>query len=244
MYFPSQSTSSFTENEIQKQYFAVTDPSTAHISEIDDEMDSFEEMMEADENGNNMLVFAVCQGREDLVISFADQGGFLDQQNYKGETALYWASSLGFENIVDVLLEYGANANITTVEGVSPLHIASANGHLQIVRKLVQNGAFVNGVDDENDTPTHYAVRENQFEVVRILAKECNARTDLKNEDLETPLELAQCLEESNPGEYSNIIQLLNPSSSTNTAYFMDKKVHSSPLSSPFQMQQNMNMVF
>jgi len=177
---------------------------TVHIDEDDD-------LNEEDENGNSSLIFAVISGREDLVRSLVDQGAFVNHQNHIGETALFWGASQGLEKIVDFLIENGANLNISTLDGVSPIHMAATNGHLRVLEKLVRNGAYVNFQDEDRDTALHYAVREGRGEVVDFLINSCGARVDIKNDDLETPLDLAQCLEPCCPEtSYSQIIKILS----------------------------------
>jgi len=171
----------------------------------------FSELNEEDENGNDAILFAVSQGRDDIVKTLVDQGSFVNHQNHKGETPLYWASALGLLGMVNFLLENGSNPNITTIDGVSPMHIAAANGHLAVVLRLAKNGGFVNAQDDEMDSVLHYAVRENRFEIVRTLVKDLCVRMDLKNEDMETPLELASCLNSSMNSDYASIVSILSP---------------------------------
>lgn len=187
-------------------------PTQYFFEEITDDMEDYND---EDENGNSTLIFAVSHGKEELARALIDHGASVNHQNNLGETALYWAASQGFENIVDLLIENGANLNICTLDGATPIHIAAANGHCNIISKLVKNGAFVNAQDEENDTPLHYAVREGNQNAVEFLVRFCNARIDLKNEDLETPLDLAFCLESNCVGSYPQIVKVLTSSSSS-----------------------------
>jgi len=189
----------------------MQEPIKYYLQEYDDM--EFSELNEEDESGNTHLIFAASQGREDLVQAYINQGANVNHQNLNGETPLYWAVSEGHESIVDFLIENGANLNICTLEGVTTAHIAAANGHLNILIKLIRNGAYINAQDGEMDSILHYAVRECQQQIVEFLVKSCNAKVDVKNEDLETPLELALCLESSCGGQYSSIIEFLSASS-------------------------------
>jgi len=191
--------------------------STSIHYDVDGMLEEYDEEMDLDdENGNNELMFAVCQGKEDVVRAFIDQGAFVDHQNIRGETALFWASTLGFIALVELLLENGANPNIVDIDGVSPLHQACSKGHLAIVRLLATRGAFINSQDEEADTCLHYAVRGKQVDVVRFLVQELKSiHFNLLNEDGESPLELANCLLESEPlcPKYATMIQILSTSS-------------------------------
>jgi ankyrin repeat protein len=161
------------------------------------ECSSSDKINEQDHNGNTPLMWAVCQGREDLIQLLVDQGAYVNMQNFAGETALYLAASTGFSRICAFLLENGADISVTTLDGCGVAHIAAANGHTEVLSILTRNGAFMNAQDEEGDTPLHYAVREGQENAVAYLVKECKVDVDLRNEDLESPLELASCLGET-----------------------------------------------
>jgi len=175
-----------------------------HLSDDEDDFN------EEDENGNCPLIFAVTSGRLDIVRSLVDQGAFVDHQNRSGETALYWACFQGLDTIVDFLIENKADLNIQNLEGVSPVHIAAANGHVSVLRSLIKNGAYVNIQDEAMDTPLHYAVREARLEIINFLIVECNACKDIKNEDIESPFDLAESLEAVDPQNYQAIVRYLS----------------------------------
>jgi len=213
--FDSQRPYSSNNVQDQIQYFVEELPSDIHEDE--------DEINDEDENGNSPLVFAVLNGRLDLVRNLVDQGAFVNHQNYNGETALYWAAAQGSEQIVDVLIENGSNLNICNLDGASPAHVAAANGHCSILGKLIRNGAYVNSQDDVKDSVLHYAVREGRREIVEFLVRVCKAKVDIKNEDLESPLELAVCLEPSCMDDtYTMIVKTLtqaSPSASSSSPF-------------------------
>jgi len=149
-----------------------------------------------DHCGKTPIMWAASNGNEKLVELLIDQGAALNMQNFVGETALYLAAARGFDGICTLLIENGADTRFATIEGSSPVHVAAAGGHIAALKTLVSHGAFINSVDEEGDTPLHYAVRERQTEVIEFLVKYCGADFGLKNEDLESPLDLAQDLGE------------------------------------------------
>jgi len=159
------------------------------------ESSSFGELNKQDHQGNTPLMWAVSEGNDDIVQLLVEQGANVNAQNFSGETALFVAATRGFDTIAQTLLENGANVQITNIDGVSPLHMAAANGNLSTMALLVRYGAFVNSQDDNGDSPLHFAVRENQSRLVEMLVSHCNADVDIVNDDQETPLELASCLE-------------------------------------------------
>jgi len=199
------------------QYFPSTSYNNFHLSAFleKDQMKMIADLVEnststqlnkEDHNGNTPLMWAVVQGREDLVQLFVEQSSNVrvNAQNHNGETALYIAASSGFSSICSFLMQNGANSRISTVEGASPVHIAAANGHLAALEVLSKYGASFNDQDEEGDTPLHYAVRSGQEKVVEYLVQECKVFVDQMNEDEESALDLASCL-----GEHQ-MVQLLS----------------------------------
>jgi len=160
------------------------------------EQASSEEVNSEDHNGNTPLMWACIEGREDLVQVLVEQGANVNMQNYEGETALYHAASMGFHSICSFLLENGANANSVTLDGASPAHTAASEGFVTVLGCLARYGAFLGAQDEEGDSVLHYAVRSGQEKVVEFLVKECKVPIDTRNEDSETPYDLASCLDE------------------------------------------------
>jgi hypothetical protein len=153
--------------------------------------------LDSDMNGNTVLHLAAMEGQLDQVKSLIIEFPYeLNRQNNAGETALFLSCARGHQQIVDFLLQKGANPNISNLEGACPCHIAAAMGYSQILQLLVGRGAFVNVLDDEGDSPLHYAVRESQLEAVVYLVRFCKIDLTLKNEDQESALQLAMCLNE------------------------------------------------
>jgi len=207
-----------------------SNPSDSDIDLLSDDI-----MNEEDENGNSPLIFASLEGKDEIARSLIDQGCFINHQNHNGETALYWACFNGRKEVIELLIESGANMNICNLDGASPSHVAAANGHISALRVLHSSGCYINQLDDYNESSLFYAVREGRVETVEFLVKECKARIDIRNEDEETPLELAQCLESCN-GNYPRIIQILMESHNNNSSNSSSNSnaKYSTILSSPF----------
>lgn len=165
----------------------------------------YEPVDEVDGNGNTLLHLAVLQGIEDKVKYFIYRGFDVNKQNFEGQTPLYIACLSNFSKIVQILLKAGANANIGNIDGATPVHVVAANGYTEVLSMLAQHGSFLNSQDEDGDTPLHYAIREGQKKIVEDLVKVYKADVSLKNDDLETPLQLALCLNET------TLVQLLAP---------------------------------
>jgi ankyrin repeat protein len=144
-----------------------------------------------DHNGNTPLIWAASEGNEQLVEALLDQGALVNMQNFVGETALFLAAARGFDRICALLIENGGDTRLATIDGATPIHMAAACGHLEILKLLTSRGSYVNAVDEEGDCALHYAVREGQRASIELLVKHFGADHNLKNDDDETPLDLA-----------------------------------------------------
>jgi len=179
----------------------------------------FEKLNARDHNGNTPLIWASSQGDEQLVELLVDQGCAVNIQNFVGETALYIAAARGFDKICTFLVENGADTRLATLEGATPTHIAAAGGYTEVIKTLVSHGAFVNIVDEEGDCPLHYAIREGKQDMVEILVKYCGADFNLKNEDKESPLDLAIELQEKNIVKFFSGTNNVKPTAMESSEY-------------------------
>ena len=89
------------------------------------------------------------------------------------------------------------------------------------------------------DTPLHEAVRAGHMETIFFLVKEAKVDTKVSNEDQETPVDLAQCLQDSDPEVYGQIINFLN---SVPAARNQSEKIE--PFFYPFKVSQKNTFFF
>jgi ankyrin repeat protein len=149
-----------------------------------------------DERGNTLLHTMVERSLEDKVKNLVYRGFDVNKQNFEGQTPLYLATLQNHLKIVQFLLRAGANPNLGNIDGATPVHVAAANGFSEVLAVLVRHGAFVNYQDQDGDAPLHYAVREGHVKIIEELVKNYKADVNIRNEDLETPQQLALCLNE------------------------------------------------
>jgi len=168
---------------------------------------SVEEMNAIDHKGNTPLIWAVSEGRGDIVRLLVDSGADVNIQNFEGVTALYLAVERGDTEICTYLMENGANVNIQNENGQSAAHIACINGHLDCLKSLAAHGAHLEIKDDCDETPLHFAVRGSCEVAVRFLIEECQVNSQCYNEDMETPLQMASCFEETSLVEFLTAVQ-------------------------------------
>ena len=149
-----------------------------------------------DKCGNTPLLWSVLQNREDLLIKLITQGANVNQQNYRGDSALHLATKIGNHTMIVTLCQAGVDPNISGPSGITPLHLAAAIGDEISIRILVEYGAFLNVFDDNGDTPLHYAIRESKANSVGLLLHN-KVDKNAKNNDGESPLFFAISLKES-----------------------------------------------
>jgi len=188
----------------------------------------YENLNTRDHNGNTPLMWAASQGNEQLVEALLDQGALVNMQNFVGETALYIAAARGFDRICALLIENGGDGRYSTIDGATPVHIAAASGHLEVIKTLISKGAFINVVDEEGDCALHYAIREGQRAAIELLVKHFGADASIKNEDLESPLDLAIELGETAIAEFLSKFQAStsNAEMSDHPLYFGEDDIH------------------
>jgi len=160
------------------------------------------EVNQVDHNGNTPLAWAASEGRTDVLQLLIDSGADVNQQNFQGETPLYLASSRGHARMCELLIASGADASLETIEGSCAVHAAAAGGHQETIRVLATYGAYMNAADHEGETPLFYAIREGHRAVVEFLVNVCKVPVTQRNDDMETPLELASCLQETGIAEF------------------------------------------
>jgi len=163
---------------------------------------TIDELNATDHKGNTPLIWAALEGRGDVVRLLVDSGADVDVQNFEGASPLYLAAERGDNEMVMYLIENGANVNIQSEEGVTPAHIAAVNGNLNVLRTLAAHGAHLEATDNAEETTIHYAVRGGHSDVVQYLVNECHVELNVQNEDMETPLQLASCFEETSIVEF------------------------------------------
>ena len=114
----------------------------------------------------------------------------LDQN---GRSALSYAAENGHVAILELLLYCGAKSETYEERVLSraPLSYAAENGHTEIVRMLIKKGARPAGQDSQCRQPIHLAVQAGHRDVVKVLLEEAKTGCVLRNEQGDTPLEIA-----------------------------------------------------
>lgn len=96
------------------------------------------------------------------------------------------------EKIKYILDKNGIDINALDPNGKTALNLATFyNAEPAIIKFLINHNAKVNEPDRFNETPLHNAISKEQIETAKILLI-AGANPDLKNDKLETPINLAR----------------------------------------------------
>jgi len=160
-----------------------------------------------------ILIKAAFEGHRQIVEMLLDAGADVNSTGRAwtpDDTALYAAVFNGHRDIVELLIERGADVNQSDSIGETPLIPAAAftrqDNRQEIVTLLLENGADIDHQSDTGWTALHAAAYggwgspEGDLETARILI-EHGAALDLKNEDGQTPRDLAP------PGELAEMLR-------------------------------------
>jgi ankyrin repeat protein len=169
--------------------------------------------IKCEDNEQTALLLAVNRGRTDAVKCLVEQGHA--NVNIKcgsyNQTALHLAAWRGSINIVKCLVEKG-NANVCVKDryGRTPIYNAVLQGHGDIAEYLIRqtllynapkkyNIDIVNFLTEECHAPwptvsriaIFVAIEKEDLKFIKYLVEERQASVDVKNEDGQTPLDVA-----------------------------------------------------
>ncbi|MFA5105130.1 MAG: ankyrin repeat domain-containing protein [Candidatus Margulisiibacteriota bacterium] len=116
----------------------------------------------------------------------------VDQADSYGMTELMYAASLGDVKKVNDLIKAGCNVNMQDKKGSTALMHAVFAGRADVVSILLDNGADPNKQDVHGDTALIYAAFFSKNEEIAQLLVMHGARTDTKNNNNETALQVAK----------------------------------------------------
>ncbi len=116
--------------------------------------------------------------------------GYVDLQDYHGNTQLFIAASFNSIDTVNSLLRENADPDIQNDHNYTALQIAIQNGYDDIAILIIDNDADLDLKDQYGDTPLHSATQNGQSSVVKHLLRN-DAEVDLQNDEGLTPLHLA-----------------------------------------------------
>jgi ankyrin repeat protein len=142
--------------------------------------------------GETPLYVAAEKGEIDLARRLIGKGADAKALTPSGETVLHAAAMIESTALMAELIEAGADKNLANRDGETPLHWAAMTGTFLAVKALADAGADLDAQDARaGNTALHAAVSHDDIVLVHYLLSK-NVRTDIRNKDGLTALELAQ----------------------------------------------------
>lgn len=125
------------------------------------------------------------------LLTLLESGADPNTRDEDGWTPLHWAAGIeGDAPRTRVLLDAGANPNARSDGGFTPLMAAAQTGDLARVRMLLDAGAEPNAIDEDGRSALHMAAWHAGEDVIRLLLR-AGARTDVQNNSMQTPADIA-----------------------------------------------------
>ena len=131
------------------------------------------------ESGCGGALIMVCEqhgsGDVDEARGLIAQGINIDEQDYRGMTALLYAAVWNRVEIVKELVRAGASLNWQDAYGKSAVIYAAEKNRLEVVQELVGAGATLDEDDLSGWTAIEYGQEYGHSEIVALLAKATGA---------------------------------------------------------------------
>jgi ankyrin repeat protein len=155
-------------------------------------LDSGVGVAEKNKLGETPLYVAAEKGQIEMARVLVAHGADAKSRTPNGETVLHAASMIESAALMNDLIQAGAEVNAANNDGETPLQWAALTGTFLAVKALADAGADLNIQDTRlGNTPLHAAVSHDDIVLIHYLLSR-NVRTDLRNNQGLTALELAQ----------------------------------------------------
>jgi ankyrin repeat protein len=155
-------------------------------------LDSGVSVSEKNRQGETLLYVAAEKGQIDLARALIAKGADARARTPNGETVLHAAAMIESAALTTALIEAGAEVNAANNDGETALQWAALTGTFLAVKALADAGADLNVQDArQGNTPLHAAVSHDDIVLIHFLLSR-NVRTDIRNKQGLTALELAQ----------------------------------------------------
>jgi uncharacterized protein len=143
-------------------------------------------------HGETALYFAAEKGEVEMARALIARGADAKARTPNGETVLHAASMIESTALMTDLIQAGAEVNAANKDGETPLQWAALTGTFLAVKALADAGADLDAQDARaGNTALHAAVSHDDIVLIHYLLSK-NVRTDIRNKDGLTALELAQ----------------------------------------------------
>jgi ankyrin repeat protein len=161
-------------------------------------------------SGGSCLHIAARIGHEGIVKLLTGAGVSLDEQDEKGRTALHVSLTHFREEVATCLLDGGADHNTRDIEDQTPFYSAIINGiDFRTIERLQPSHDQIGKMIESDPMLIHKALRAKQGQRVIALLMHFGWNPLVKDEDGETPLQLALKLGLSIEAE--QLLERMNP---------------------------------
>src|SRR3989454_1416685 len=142
--------------------------------------------------GETPLYVAAEKGQLEMAKRLIAKGADPKARTPNGETVLHAAAMIESTSLMTALIEAGADKNSANNDGETPLHWAAMTGTFLAVKALADAGADLDAQDlRTGNTELHAAASHNDIVLIHYLLSK-NVRTDIRNNNGLTALELAR----------------------------------------------------
>jgi len=142
--------------------------------------------------GESPLYVAAEKGQLEMAKLLIARGADAKAQTPNGESVLHAAAMIESMALMTALIEAGAEINAVNRDGETPLHWAAMTGTFLAVKALADAGADLDAQDlRTGNTALHAAASHNDIVLIHYLLSK-NVRTDIRNNNGLTALELAR----------------------------------------------------
>ncbi|KAG9734200.1 hypothetical protein KCU73_g10841, partial [Aureobasidium melanogenum] len=138
----------------------------------------------------NPLSYAAAKGHLRMTEFLLKAGAYVNNQDYRGRSALLYAAKGGSEDVVKLLLQHGSEPDSRDSKDRTPLFYAAAAGSAEASSLLLNRGANINHADSRGVTPLLLAARAGSEQVIALLIAK-GAKVNPRCVDDDTPLSRA-----------------------------------------------------
>ena len=142
-----------------------------------------------DEKGDTPLMFASCNGNQEMCKALLEKEVSVDKENHDGWTALLYAAWKGHIEVCSMLLSCCVDGyvNQQLEDGTFPLLLAAQNDHAHVCTLLLEMNANVNQQTNTGSSSLHIAAEKGYAHICAILLSN-KAHVNRRMKDGATPL--------------------------------------------------------
>ncbi|XP_033761238.1 uncharacterized protein LOC117343023 isoform X1 [Pecten maximus] len=128
-----------------------------------------------------------------IAKALMENGSSVNSQDWHLDTPLHSALASNNFRLAEMLVSSDYDVDLKNMIGDTCLHLAAKFGQTDICKLLIDRRANVNAVNMTNKTmPLHMAVHSGNADTVKYLVEIGGAHTEFRNNDNETPLDIAE----------------------------------------------------